>query len=164
MPIKELVHRSNGGLSQGGEQRFLRIKEKDLRHLKGILTGIIVLTALLLSGEVLGSDFLIYSVFRSINLGNPGETHEKDYYINMGSDHGVREGSILRVLRRVATYDLQSQQHYRDMAFSIAQIKVIHVEKMASIARLEKMLPADQTPTMTVDTLMVGDLVRVIEE
>lgn len=110
------------------------------------------------------ADFVVYNVFRGINLGNANENPEKDYYINMGSAQGLQNGSFLTVFRHVATYDLSSQQLYRDVTFPIARVKVIHVESKASIARLEKMLPVDKTPSLSPQSIMVGDFVRIAAE
>jgi hypothetical protein len=110
-----------------------------------------------------GAEFVVYSVYRGLDLGNPGETPLKDYFVNMGSAQGVREGMKLEVIRRVSTYDLASQKLYKDVSFPFATLKVIHVENNAAIARLDKLAPAEQTPTMSVRAIMVGDLVRPAE-
>lgn len=113
--------------------------------------------------EIWASDFSVYSVYRGLNLGNGEERQEKDYYLNMGSKHGVHEGSILQVLRKTPTYDLLSEQLYQEMTFPIAFIKVIHVEAMTSVARLEKLIPDDKNPIVSPRSVMIGDLVRIPE-
>jgi hypothetical protein len=107
------------------------------------------------------AEFVVYSVYKAIDLGNPGETPQKDYYVNMGSANGVRDGSTLEVIRKVATYDLLSEKLYKDVSFPIARLKVIHVEPNASIARLEKVLPAEKTPAVANRAVMVGDAVQI---
>ncbi len=109
--------------------------------------------------QALAQDYVIYGVFRELDLGNPGEIAQKDYYINMGSAQGLRPGSIVQVSRRMATYDLMAEKLYKDVLFPIADLKVIHVEGNAAIARMEKMLPADKTPAMFPRAVMVGDIV-----
>jgi hypothetical protein len=108
------------------------------------------------------ADFVVYSVYRGLDLGNPGEAPPpKDFYVNAGSTQGVHVGSVLEVLRKVPTYDLQTEKLYKDITFPIARIKVIHAENNASVARLEKMLPPDKSPATTPYAVMVGDLVRM---
>ncbi len=109
------------------------------------------------------SEFVVYSIYRGLSMGNLDEIPDKDYYVNMGSDQGLREGSILEVLRRVSTYDLLNEQFYRDLTFPIAKLKVIHAENKASVARLDRFLPAANTPVMTPRAVMVGDQVRYPE-
>lgn len=111
----------------------------------------------------LGADFVIYSVYKPIDLGNLGETPQKDFYVNMGTTNGIVNGSTLEVLRKAPTFDLLAEKLYKDLTFPIARLKVIHVEANAAIARLEKMLPSDKTPTTTFHSVMVGDLVRIAE-
>lgn len=105
-------------------------------------------------------DFMVYSVYKGLDFGNPGEAPLKDYYVNMGSAQGVRTGMTLEVLRKIASYDLVSQKLYQDVTFAFARLKVIHVEKNAAIARLETVFPATETPSFTPRAVMVGDLVR----
>lgn len=119
------------------------------------------LALLAAGGLAQADDFVVYSVFQGLNLGNPGEVSQKDYYVNMGSSNGVRPGTTLEVLRKIATYDLLSEKLYKDMQFPIARLKVIHVENNAAIARLEKLMPAEETPAITLRAVMIGDLVRV---
>ena len=105
-------------------------------------------------------EFIVYSVYRSIDLGNPNDPPQRDYYINMGSSQGLASGGTVEVVRRTPTYDLTSQKLYKDVAFPIARLKVIHVEANAAIARLDKMLPNEKTPAISPRAVMVGDLVR----
>ena len=105
-------------------------------------------------------DFVIYSVYKGLDFGNPGEHPQKDFYVNMGTGQGLTRGSTLEVFRRTPTYDLSTQKLYRDAMFPIARIKIIHAEDGLAIARLDHMLPADQTPVITPGAIMVGDVVR----
>lgn len=108
-----------------------------------------------------GQEFVVYSVYRALDLGNSDEASLKDYYVNMGSKDGVSKGAVLEVRRRTATYDLINQKLYKDVAFPIATLRVIHVESSAAIARLEKMTPPEKTPAISPRTIMVGDIVQL---
>jgi hypothetical protein len=132
--------------------------------------GYRIITFLLALAAVLGAprmtsaaDYVVYSVYRELDLGNPGEAPQKDFYVNMGTAQGVHSGMTLKVFRRVSTYDLLSEKLYRDVSFPIARIKVIHAENNAAIARLEKMLPEAATPAYSPRAVMVGDLVEITE-
>lgn len=110
--------------------------------------------------ESSATDFVVYSVYKALDLGNPGETPQKDFYVNLGSSQGIAPGTTLEVLRRLPTYDLSTQKLYKDIAFPIATLKVIHVENNAAVARLDKLMPADKTPAISPRAVMVGDFVR----
>jgi hypothetical protein len=68
------------------------------------------------------ADYTVYSVYKALDLGNPGETPEKDYYVNMGKTQGVHDGSVLEVTRKISTYDLLSEKLYKDVSFPIARL------------------------------------------
>lgn len=128
-----------------------------------LIPAILVLTPFKSVGSE-NTPFVVYSVFRGLNMGDPMEHSLKDYYVNMGTQQGVRPGTTLEVMRKISTYDLMSKKLHGDVAFPIARLKVIHVEQGSAIARLEVMLPKDKTPSVTNDTVMVGDLVRILQK
>jgi len=105
--------------------------------------------------------FTVYSTYRPVDLGFPGETTNRDYFVNMGSNQGVKPGSYLRVMRKAPTYDMNNQKVFRDVTFPIARLKVIHVESNAAIARLHEYAPPDVTPGFSPRVVMVGDLVEL---
>jgi hypothetical protein len=116
-----------------------------------------VLTPTALSDETA----IVYSVFKGIDLGNPNEMVQKDYFINLGTNQGIRVGTVLEVARKSPSYDLTTEKLYKDLIFPFARIKVIHAEKDAAIARLEKLYPEDQTPVLTPRSVIVGDMVKI---
>jgi len=104
---------------------------------------------------------IVYSVFKGIDLGNPNDRVQKDYFVNLGTNQGIHVGTVLEVARKAPSYDLTTEKLYKDLIFPFAQIRVIHAEKDAAIARLEKLYPQDKTPVLTPRSVIVGDLVRV---
>jgi hypothetical protein len=130
--------------------------------LRTMITVTAAVATLLIGAPEEGSaaDFVVYSVYKSLDMGNPGEVPQKDFYVNMGSAQGLHDGAQLDVLRRIATYDLLNEKLYKDVTFPIAKIKVIHVEENAAICRLEKILPPEKTPAVASHSVMVGDVVR----
>ena len=105
-------------------------------------------------------DFIVYSVYTALHMGNPGELKRKDFYINMGTQNGLQTGVVLNVYRKAASYDLISKKLFRDLTFPIGQIKIIHAEPKASIARLVKMNPPELTPAISPQAIRIGDIVR----
>ncbi len=104
---------------------------------------------------------IVYSVFKGIDLGEPNEILQKDYFVNLGVNQGIRVGTILEVARKAPSYDLTTDKLYKDLIFPFALLRVIHAEKDAAIARLEKIYPPDKTPVVTPRSVIVGDLVRI---
>ncbi len=104
-------------------------------------------------------DFMVYSVYSGFPMG-PGDVPKRDYFLNMGSKHGLKSGSTVEVYRKQPTYDLVNRKLMKDVTFGIATLKIIHVEADAAIARLESMHSADTTPSISPRAVLVGDLVR----
>jgi hypothetical protein len=125
-----------------------------------ILTMAISAGILSIPSEAHSAEFVVYSVYRALDMGNPGEAPQKDFHVNIGSAQGVRVGTTLEVMRRTSTYDLITEKLYKDITYPIARLKVIHAENNAAVARLDKMLPADKTPALMPNAVIVGDLVR----
>ncbi len=121
----------------------------------GLVGGIVAIPT-----EGHSADFVIYSVYRGLDLGNPNEAPQKDYYVNIGTAQGIQPGTTLEVSRRMATYDVMSEKLYKDITFPIAHLKVIHAEANAAVARLEKMITADKMVSISPVAVMVGDLVK----
>jgi hypothetical protein len=132
-----------------------------LRSLPKLIVRAAAVAAIVLPFNAGSAEFVVYSVYKAIDLGNPGETPQKDYYVNMGTANGLHNGATLEVIRKVATYDLLSEKLYKDVSFPIARLKVIHVEQNAAVARLEQVLPAESTPAVANRAVMVGDAVHI---
>jgi len=95
-------------------------------------------------------------------MGVPGQASIKDYYLTMGSRHGLKNGSLLQVSRRISTYDLLNQKLYKELTVPIATVKVIHTEGSASIARIENLYSQDKATRVSPQSIMVGDVVEKI--
>lgn len=135
-----------------------------MRWLWMTLGTLVVATSIVaLPNKSSAADYTVYSVHKALNLGNPGEVVQKDYYVNMGPTQGIHEGTVLEVERKVSTYDLLSERLYREVTFPIARLKVIHTENGASIARLDRFYSADKTPVISPRAVMVGDLVKIAQ-
>ena len=111
--------------------------------------------------KAIADDHVVYSVYNGLNMGNENEIPRRDFYINMGDSHGVKNGMVLEVLRKTSTYDLLSKKLYKDMIVPIAKVKVIHTESQGCVARLLTMNPLDRTPAFDPYKVLVGDLVRI---
>jgi hypothetical protein len=106
-------------------------------------------------------DFVVYSIYRELDMGNPGETPLKDYYLNMGSSNGLHEGSRVDVIRKFSTYDSITEKLFREVQFKVATLKVIHVESGIAVARMDKMVPFEKNPAIAIKGVMLGDSVRI---
>ncbi len=104
------------------------------------------------------AEAVIYGVFSELDMGD-GIKPRTDYFINIGTQNGVKKGTTLKVYRTASTYDLQSRKLHQDITFPIALVKVIHAEGDTSVARIQKLLPKEETPIITPKGIMIGDIV-----
>ena len=141
------------------KQKQIRTETINTGYLLGV--GIfLLLSAVIWSPLGRAEEFIVYSVNRPLDLGGSNATPEKDFFISMGSAHGLKEGAIVDVYRKAPTFDLINQKLFKDMTFPIAKLKIIHVEPNAAIARLDKMGAPEKTASISPRTVMVGDIVK----
>ena len=127
-----------------------------------VLLYVMSLVLVISSVSAEAREFNVYNVASTLPMGEPGEVKVQDYYVNMGSRHGLKKGDRLEALRRVPSYDMIDQEFSRDLLFPIAVLRILHIQSNAAICRLEKMLPARDRPTISPSSVMVGDYVRVL--
>lgn len=108
----------------------------------------------------LADEFAVYQVFRGIDLGESDRPPPKDFFINMGSNQGMKKGAVLDVYRKISSFDNLSQKLVGDHMIPVGRIKVIHSDDKTSIARLDKFVSVDQEPGLLPQAIMIGDVVR----
>ncbi len=105
-------------------------------------------------------DFVVTAVIRELPL-RKGEAVFKDIYINAGSSNGLKKGAALEAVRKMQVFDNLNSKLTGEAQVKIARLRLIHVDKTSSIARLEKMYDKASTPLAGHDSIMIGDLVEV---
>jgi hypothetical protein len=106
-----------------------------------------------------------YSVF-DIKKTVPLNDHQKtfrDFYVNIGSEQGVKVGSILAVYRRQGVVDYYRNVLHDDLLVPVAHMRVIMAQKGMSVARIESLTPAKQIPVVEFNTVMLGDRVELAQ-
>ena len=93
-----------------------------------------------------------------------GQETFRDVYVNMGTDQGIKVGSMLEASRVVTTVDEINQRTGRNISFPIAKLKVIHAEGDVAVARVVEMTKPELTPNGTYTNVMVGDQVDVAKK
>ena len=109
------------------------------------------------------AEFFITSVIRDFPM-RAGEKLYKDYYVNAGTNNGLREGAFIEAVRKVPIFDNINSKLLGDTGIKIARLKIIHVDKNVSIARMVKFYDKETTPQTGFDDVMIGDLIRVAEK
>jgi len=117
--------------------------------------GFVVSVATLISVSAF-ADLWIFDSRRPIALSED-EHPPRDYYINGGTEQGLKPGLLVTVRRRLTLYDFLENRSPGDLIVPIGKIKSIHVQKGLSVARLHSMAKGPSAVALEQDFLMVGD-------
>lgn len=114
-----------------------------------------------ISTATFARDHLIYSVAEEIPMGFDDEVTKKNYYMNIGAQQGVQEGTTLDVFRVISKsnpYDNLKRINYK---VKIGEIKVVHSEDSAAIGIMENFKDSNETPVLDLKGFMIGDYVSI---
>jgi hypothetical protein len=103
--------------------------------------------------------YVIFSMAQDLPMGIENEVIRKNYYINMGSQQGIRKDSVLDVFRIISVqnpYDNKTRVNYK---VKIGELKVIHSSPEAAIAALSKL--EEGSPVFDIPQFMIGDHVAI---
>ena len=106
------------------------------------------------------ADYSVYEVFRAIDLGEAEHQPPKEFFINMGSQQGVKKGAVLDVYRKISSFDNLTEKLAGEHVVPVGRIKVIHADERTAIARLDRYVSLEQEPALLPQSIMIGDLVR----
>ena len=130
----------------------------------GLAILLLFLVSLRLPAQsAVASEYTVYQVFRSVDLGESDVQPPKDIFINMGSSQGLKKGVVLDVYRKISSFDNLTQKLAGDHVIPVGRIKVIHTDEKTAIARLEKFVSFEQEPALLPQAIMIGDVVRLIQ-
>lgn len=95
-------------------------------------------------------------------MGSPNELLKKNFYINMGTNQGVKKGTIIDVHRLVMRSDPYKSKQTYSHKVKIGELKVLHSETNNAIATLSMNDTAKtETPLFEIRKFMIGDKVNV---
>jgi hypothetical protein len=109
------------------------------------------------------SEFFVTAVVRDVPMKS-GEIQYKDYYINAGVNNGLRKGLFIEATRKLGAFDNINSKALGEAQIKVARLKLIHVDKTISIARLVKFYDKETTPLTGGEGVMIGDLIEVAEK
>jgi len=109
------------------------------------------------------AEFTIMSVVRDFPMKS-GESTYKDFYVNAGTNNGLRKGLVIEAVRKLNVFDNLNAKLGGETLIRVAKLKIIHVDKGVSIARLIKFYEKEATPQTGYDSVMIGDAIEVAEK
>ena len=124
---------------------------------KTFMTLLLVLTSFQLFAE----DHVIYAIDQDIPMGYENEIIKKNFYVNMGSNQGLKEGTVLEVHRTVSNLNPYNNKSRINYSVKIGEIEVLHEQENAAITQLKDLAVGKNTPLFEINNLMIGDKVSV---
>jgi len=116
----------------------------------------VVILALLFSWEVFGADLNIIEVRRNIPLSDEAPVY-KDFYINAGSESGLKKNQVITVIRKMAIRDATGTQTYGEIEIPVGQLKIISSQNRVAVAREYQLTSRDDEPMLEQIGMMIGD-------
>ena len=98
----------------------------------------------------------IFDIRKPLAMSNGQKVH-KDFFINAGTESGIKPGVVITVTRRRSLYDAYQNKSPGDIMIPIGKLKIIHSQKGLSVGRLYSHFSRDQLPTLDYPAMMVGD-------
>ena len=92
-------------------------------------------------------------------MGNKDEVIRKNFYVDMGTNQGVKLGSVLDVYRVVSVLDPYESKKRFNHRIKIGEVKILHSEDSSAIGMLNKLEESEETPVFEVGKMMIGDIV-----
>ncbi|MBC77403.1 MAG: hypothetical protein CME64_15470 [Halobacteriovoraceae bacterium] len=128
---------------------------------RSCMTLFTAICGLLLTTTALSREHQIYSIMEEVPMGYENEVNKKNYYVNIGQNQGVEQGTVLdvyRVISKLNPYENQKRINHR---VKIGELKVLHADEEAAIGALEKLNQGKDTPLFEIENFMIGDHVSV---
>ncbi len=123
---------------------------------------IVLFLSLAFTQTLWAKTFVIFSMNQDLNMGvEDAQPIRKNYFVNMGSNQGVKKDTKLDVFRIISVqnpYDNKKRMNYK---VKIGELKVITSSDEAAIAKLEEYESKEETPIFDLDQFMVGDHVAI---
>lgn len=114
---------------------------------------------LLFAWEVFAEESQVIEVRRNIPLSDKDPVF-KDFYINSGSESGLKKNLVVTALRKVNIKDARGTMAYGEILIPVGQLKIIFVQNRLSVAREYKLLNRNEYPMLEQTGIMSGDLIE----
>ncbi len=123
-----------------------------------LLFGGLVLLLALFAWEACAEDLTVVEVRSNIPLSEKDQVFH-DYYINSGSNQGLKQHLVVTATRKITVRDATGTQTYGDMMVPVGQLKVIFVGEKFAVAREVKLIGREDEPMIEQTGIMIGDKV-----
>ena len=123
--------------------------------------GRIFFLTYIFSKSLYANDYVIYSISQEISMGLKDEKLQKNFYINIGSNQGLRKGTKLNVYRKISKLDPINNENKYTHTIKMGILEVIHAEENSAIAFLSNTIKQDKHLVFDIAAPIIGDIVDV---
>ena len=106
-------------------------------------------------------DYIIFSIAQDLPMGFESEVIKKNYYVNIGQQQGVEQGTHLDVFRVVSRLDPYGDKKRYNFKVKIGELEVLHTEESSAIGILKSLHKDEKSPYFEINNFMIGDKVSV---
>ncbi len=106
------------------------------------------------------NEIRVVDVRRNITLSDTDKIY-KDYYINAGTEAGMKSGQTLTAQRKINIRDASGATNIGEILVPVGELKIIAVYERVTVARLIKLLDREALPMLEQTGIMAGDLVQL---
>lgn len=109
----------------------------------------------------MAKDFIIISIAQDFPMTNNQTELTKNFYLNVGSDQGIIEGTKLDVFRKRLLHDPYKTKKNYEYNIKVGQIQVVHSEENSAIAEMLQKNTKLNKVQLDVEDFMIGDKVEI---
>ena len=124
---------------------------------RGLFTTILI-CLLVYSNTAFSQDIVVFDQRKNLPLSDREPVYH-DYYINAGSESGLKKGLYVDVVRAVPVSDPVQNKALATLTITVAKVQIIHVDKKISVARLAVEYANEDRPNLDYESIMLGDRV-----
>ena len=119
-----------------------------------------LIALMLISSWSHAADYSIFEVRKSLPMENNEPTF-KDYYVNAGSESGIKKGMYINVVRSSSILDPAKNITQGTIKISLGRLQMIQVDKHVSVGRLYSQSSNEERPSVEFEGFMLGDVLDI---
>jgi len=124
----------------------------------------LTLSFMIMTGMVLSqshaADLSVVEVRRNIQMSEQDAVY-RDYYINAGSNAGLKKNMIVQVKRKQSLKDSTGTKNLGEIEIPVGELKILYVENQMAVAREARLLSREEYPVLEQTAIMIGDRIDI---
>lgn len=121
-----------------------------------MIKAILAILLIFLVQVAMANDISIIDVRRNIPLSDDEPSYQ-DFYINAGTEDGLKKNLVVNVFRPTNIRDTSGAQSFGEIQIPVAQVRILAAYPKISVAREYKILPREENPMLEQPAIMNGD-------